>query len=334
MSVARASHVAHQRDHTLLQVTVDEAPSKSVGHSSYKGFVAGVISGAAKLAVGHPFDTIKVRLQTSDKGRFLGPWDCLLKTLRREGFNGLYKGATPPLLGWMASDSIMLGSLTIYRKILFEHVFTSHSPRSRGSSVHSVNEQLPALGHGLAGTLAGWTVSIIACPFEQVKGRLQIQYAKKSERFYSGPIDCTKRVVKAHGIRGLYHGLVATTLFRSFFFFWWASYNIFTKGLRQHTSLSTPAINFWAGGLSAQIFWLTAYPFDVVKQRIMTDPLGGPLCDGQRRYKNWRSAVRLTYREAGYRGFWRGFIPCFLRAFPANGVALLAFEAAMRMLPD
>merc|ERR1711977_453439 len=92
---------------------IDMMAEKEKSQSNYKGFVAGVFSGAAKLAVGHPFDTIKVRLQTSDKGRFLGPWDCLLKTLRREGFNGLYKGATPPLLGWMASDSIMLGSLTI-----------------------------------------------------------------------------------------------------------------------------------------------------------------------------------------------------------------------------
>lgn len=29
----------------------------------------------------------------------------------------------------------------------------------------------------------------------------------------------------------------------------------------------------------------------------------------------------------------RGFVPCFLRAFPANAVALVAFEGAMRNLP-
>ncbi|RAL58262.1 hypothetical protein DID88_002262 [Monilinia fructigena] len=32
---------------------------------NYRGFVAGVFSGVSKLTVGHPFDTIKVRLQTS-----------------------------------------------------------------------------------------------------------------------------------------------------------------------------------------------------------------------------------------------------------------------------
>ena len=58
------------------------------------------------LTVGHPFDTIKVRLQTSEKSQFKGPLDCLLQTVRKEGLRGLYKGATPPLVGWMLMDSM------------------------------------------------------------------------------------------------------------------------------------------------------------------------------------------------------------------------------------
>jgi len=104
----------------------------------------------------------------------------------------------------------------------------------------------------------------------------------------------------AHGLPGIYHGLTATLLFRSFFFFWWGSYDIFTRLLSQHTTLSTPAINFWAGGLSAQVFWITSYPSDVVKQRIMTDKLG----EG-RRFAGWGDAARAVWREGGSRGFWR-----------------------------
>jgi solute carrier family 25 carnitine/acylcarnitine transporter 20/29 len=78
----------------------------SPSQSNYRGFVAGVFSGIAKLAVGHPFDTIKVRLQTAPRSQFRGPLECLTQTLRREGFSGLYKGATPPLVGWMFMDSL------------------------------------------------------------------------------------------------------------------------------------------------------------------------------------------------------------------------------------
>ena len=70
----------------------------------------------------------------------------------------------------------------------------------------------------------------------------------------------------------------------------------------------------------------------MVKQRVMTDPLGGSLGDGKRRFRGWRDAGREVWRRDGPKGFWRGFVPCFLRAFPANAMALVAFEGVMRGL--
>ncbi|KAI1273748.1 carrier protein YMC2 [Xylaria sp. FL0933] len=314
---------------------------KPAASKNYKGFVAGVFSGIAKLSVGHPFDTIKVRLQTTDATRFSGPLQCVTQTLRHEGVRGLYKGATPPLVGWMFMDSLMLGSLTIYRRLLAEHVFLPlplplPTTTTLDSPLPTPNDiaHLPPLGHGIAGVLAGSTVSFIAAPVEHTKARLQIQYsANKAERLYSGPLDCVRKIYGAHGVRGVYKGFAATLIFRSFFFFWWGSYDILSRLLRERTSLSAPAVNFWAGGLSAQIFWLTSYPSDVVKQRIMTDPMGGKLNDGTPRFRNWWEAAQAVYREGGVRGYWRGFVPCFLRAFPANAMALVAFEGVMRALP-
>ncbi|KAK3403018.1 mitochondrial carrier domain-containing protein [Sordaria brevicollis] len=229
----------------------------------------------------------------------------------------------------MFMDSVMLGSLTVYRRLLRDNLFNPP-----WHPLHDPSKPLPSHGHGLAGILAGMTVSFIAAPVEHVKARLQIQYAaRKEERMYKGPIDCLKKVYKHHGIRGVYHGLGATMLFRSFFFFWWGTYDVFSRWMKDHTKMSTPAINFWAGGLSAQVFWLTSYPSDVVKQRIMTDNLGGGLGDGVRRFPRWRDAAVAVYKESGAKGYWRGFLPCFLRAFPANAMALLAFEGVMRSLP-
>ncbi|PWW76959.1 mitochondrial carrier [Tuber magnatum] len=286
-------------------------------HSPYRGFVAGIFSGAAKLTVGHPFDTVKVRMQTSSSAQFRGPLDCLLKTIGKEGFRGLYKGATPPLVGWMFMDSIMLGSLANYRAAI-------------KSGFYPYRDTLPPFGHGIAGILAGWTVSFIAAPIEHVKARLQIQYNAKFSKVgvkYSGPIDCVKKLLNNHGVRGLYHGLGATILFRTFFFFWWGSYDIITRQLEQKTNMTPMFVNFWAGGLSANLFWLFSYPSDVIKQRIMTDSLEN------RRFKSWREAATAIGRESGIRGYWRGFVPCIARAFPANAVALVAFEGAMRHLP-
>ena len=59
------------------------------------------------------FDTIKVRLQTSNKAQFRGPLDCLAQTVRKEGVRGLYKGASPPLVGSFRSHWVMLYGLLI-----------------------------------------------------------------------------------------------------------------------------------------------------------------------------------------------------------------------------
>jgi solute carrier family 25 carnitine/acylcarnitine transporter 20/29 len=85
----------------------------------------------------------------------------------------------------------MLGSLSVYRRVLNDNYF---SPRRPGEE----QKKLPVLGHALAGIMAGWTVSFIAGPVEHIKARLQVQYqADKSMRLYSGPIDCVKKIVRA-----------------------------------------------------------------------------------------------------------------------------------------
>lgn len=87
----------------------------------------------------------------------------------------------------------MLGSLTLYRRLLNENVF------NRQAHLEYVEPlpRLPVLGHATAGVLAGATVSFIAAPVEHVKARLQVQYqADKSKRLYSGPLDCTKKLVR------------------------------------------------------------------------------------------------------------------------------------------
>ena len=38
------------------------------------------------------------------------------------------------------------------------------------------------------------------------------------------------------------------------------------------------------------------------------------------------------WRTDGFMGFWRGIMPCLMRAFPANGAGFLAYEASWKVL--
>lgn len=281
---------------------------KDSGPGGYIGFVAGVFSGIAKNTVGHPFDTIKVRLQT-DSTQFKGPIDCCIKTLKTQGPKGFFLGFTPPLWGWIVMDSCMLGSLHNYRRIIKKNLYHG--------------EDLDLKGHMFAGVLAGWTVSFIAAPVELVKVKLQVQYGAKN----AGPLVMFKKIIneRGFGVNGLYKGLLSTLIFRTNFIVWWGSYFTFTKFFKQNTNLSDIAINFWSGGLSASCFWISAYPSDVVKSYLLAnDKFKGSL-------SSWKDAAKEIYQTRGPRGFVKGFVPSILRSFPANAAALAAFEAVLRL---
>jgi solute carrier family 25 carnitine/acylcarnitine transporter 20/29 len=268
------------------------------------GFLAGLASGITKLLVGHPFDTIKIRMQTEGShGRFKGSWDCIRQTIGKEGLLACYKGATPPLIGWSIMDSVQMGSLTTYRMLLQD---------SKGN--------LTLLEHSLAGIGAGITVSFVASPIEIIKAKLQIQYDAKS-KLYRGPIHCAQMLIKEDGLlKGLYRGMTGTLLFRSFFWVLWGSYEIYSQKLAA-LGIEKSMIPFFAGGLAANTFWTIAFPADVIKNRLMTRPKENP------RYSNIVQCARYVYRKEGILGFYRGFVPCFLRSFPTNASAIFVFES-------
>lgn len=50
-----------------------------------RSFVAGGAGGVCAVVVGHPFDLVKVRLQTAAQGAYTGAIDVVKKTIAREG---------------------------------------------------------------------------------------------------------------------------------------------------------------------------------------------------------------------------------------------------------
>ncbi|KAK4411764.1 Mitochondrial carnitine/acylcarnitine carrier-like protein [Sesamum angolense] len=74
-----------------------------------KDLTAGTVGGAAQLICGHPFDTIKVKLQSQpaplpgQPPKYAGAIDAVKQTLAAEGPRGLYKGMGAPLATWQPS---------------------------------------------------------------------------------------------------------------------------------------------------------------------------------------------------------------------------------------
>ena len=70
------------------------------GLSQLRAFAAGGFGGICAVIVGHPFDLIKVRLQTAEAGVYKGAIDALKKSVAKDGLRrGLYAGVSAPLVG-------------------------------------------------------------------------------------------------------------------------------------------------------------------------------------------------------------------------------------------
>ena len=74
-------------------------------------FIAGCIGGCVGVAVGHPFDTIKVRLQTQDalRPKFKGMLDCIGQTIKAESVRGFYKGMSSPMASVAVINAMVFG---------------------------------------------------------------------------------------------------------------------------------------------------------------------------------------------------------------------------------
>eukprot|EP01112_Ceratiomyxa_fruticulosa_P023969 TRINITY_DN944_c0_g2_i1.p1 TRINITY_DN944_c0_g2~~TRINITY_DN944_c0_g2_i1.p1 ORF type:complete len:310 (-),score=44.46 TRINITY_DN944_c0_g2_i1:78-1007(-) len=298
--------------------SLDDGSVRSIVWPRLRNFIGGSLSGMANTLAGHPFDTLKVRMQTEGtKGRFKGPIDCLKQTVRQEGFRGLYKGVTPPLFGMGIINSCMFGSLHFVKDVIHKD---PHTPLT-----------LPEIM--VSGAITGWIVSLVVTPIDQVKARLQVQYALPPgvKPQYSGPIDCIQQLIRNNGvIGGMYKGWFATVLQRTSLWAYFGGYELARRVLpkREDGTLGVGA-SFLAGGAAGTGFWLTNYPFDVIKNRLMSQPDVKP-----RKYDGVIDCAKKIYKVDGIKGFFRGFTPTALRTFPANGATMITFNLAMRFLPE
>jgi solute carrier family 25 carnitine/acylcarnitine transporter 20/29 len=65
-----------------------------------RSLAAGGFGGVCAVIVGHPFDLVKVRLQTAEKGMYSGVLDVVRKSVAKDGLaRGLYAGVSAPLVG-------------------------------------------------------------------------------------------------------------------------------------------------------------------------------------------------------------------------------------------
>jgi solute carrier family 25 ornithine transporter 2/15 len=135
--------------------------------------------------------------------------------------------------------------------------------------------ELNSLENALAGSSAAFFASLVLCPTELVKCRLQSAREVMNNTSLT-PLKLCRQIFKENGVRGFYHGLVSTFA-REMpgYFFFFGAYE-FSRGLLTPEGQKKEDIGImktaFCGGLGGVSFWVSIFPADVVKSRVQINP--------------------------------------------------------------
>ncbi|VEU39772.1 unnamed protein product [Pseudo-nitzschia multistriata] len=329
--------------------------------SFFHDFIAGGVAGSASVIIGHPMDTLKVRMQTAKGNPSIA---SLAIGAKYGGPTTLFRGVFAPLSAASAVNAIIFSSYGTSTRLWEQYESSSSNDGTRNAHPH-----LKAFA---CGSFAGLVQGLVICPMEHVKCRMQVQETGASG---SNPLRTTLRSILTSGggsysISALYRGWWITCwrevpAFGGYF----ALYDIFKERIedafdrRDAKSLETPVAasttmtqldgtiynnpadeatpsmlatttttepntsqHSWiasaiAGGLTGALTWAIVYPFDVIKTQIQTAPLDTP------RHKRTILAVtNKIVKEHGWKHLVRGLSVTCLRAFPVNGIIFPVYE--------
>ncbi|KAF3449450.1 hypothetical protein FNV43_RR10178 [Rhamnella rubrinervis] len=211
-----------------------------------KDLASGTVGGAAQLIVGHPFDTIKVKLQSQPAPlpgqplKYAGAVDAVRKTIAAEGIGGLYKACPTELIKCrLQAQSALAGSgsaavavkyagpMDVAKKVLkseggvrglFKGLFPTLAREVPGNAamfgVYEAFKQYLAGGQDTSGLGRGSLIaagglagaSFWAFVYPTDVVKSVIQVDDYKNPKFNGSIDAFRKIVASEGVKGLYKG--------------------------------------------------------------------------------------------------------------------------------
>ena len=149
-------------------------------------FVAGSISGIVASNVVYPLETIRTKLTAqSNNNMYKNYYDCIIKSYKKNGIKGFYKGNVLYTLGMIPYQGTNF--------FTYEYLKDNYE-----------NTQINLL---LFGSFAGFTSISCSYPFEIIKRRMQLS-GELGNPTYINTLHCIKHMYSQNGIRAFYAGLI------------------------------------------------------------------------------------------------------------------------------
>ncbi|KAK9410120.1 mitochondrial glutamate carrier 1 [Crotalus adamanteus] len=293
--------------------------------------INGGIAGLIGVTCVFPIDLAKTRLQNQQNGQkmYTSMSDCLIKTIRSEGYFGMYRGAAVNLTLVTPEKAIKLAANDFFRYHLAKD----------GSKLTLPKEMLAGCG-------AGTCQVIVTTPMEMLKIQLQdagriaaqkksmIGQAQLSPSAGTGAaesvvetrmtaIQITRDLLRSKGIAGLYKGLGATLVrdvpFSIVYFPLFANLN---KLGQKSPEVKAPFyVSFLSGCAAGSTAAVAVNPCDVIKTRLQSLQRGV----NEDTYSGIIDCTRKIWRNEGPLAFFKGAYCRALVIAPLFGIAQVVY---------
>lgn len=287
--------------------------------------INGGIAGLIGVTCVFPIDLAKTRLQNQQNGQrmYTSMSDCLIKTIRSEGYFGMYRGAAVNLTLVTPEKAIKLAANDFFRQTL------------------SKDGKLTLIKEMLAGCGAGTCQVIVTTPMEMLKIQLQdagrLAAQKKLMGSQAGPngaavepsaarptaMAISRQLLREKGIAGLYKGLGATLLrdvpFSIIYFPLFANLN--KLGQKTPDEKSPFFVSFLAGCAAGSAAAVAVNPCDVIKTRLQSLQRGV----NEDTYSGIIDCTRKIWRSEGPAAFLKGAYCRALVIAPLFGIAQVIY---------
>jgi len=288
--------------------------------SVWKGLAYGGFSSCVAETVTMPIDVVKTRLQMDGSGgavkQYAGAMDCASKMVKAEGPSALFKGLPPALVRQSTYGSLRYG---LYGPIKNSMGITAGQP-------------VPLWKKIVAGGGAGAIASAVANPTDLLKVRLQTDGMLKDAegnllpKRYAGMVDAFKITVAEEGVLALWTGVGptvgrATALAAAEL----ATYDeCKTQILKRKLMAEGLPCHIMTAFISGFVSTVVSSPFDVVKSRVMGQPLNP---DGTGKlFSGMVDCFVKSSKNEGIMSLYNGFWPNFGRVVPRVTIVFIVME--------
>jgi len=269
-------------------------------------FVKGFLTGFIEAIICYPTEFVKTQLQLQSKTapEYSGIADCAKKTVKANGFMGLYRGAAPLIFG---SSGKQAARWTGYQTVV------NQFKDDKG------NISIPA--RMFAGACGGVSEAILAVtPIETLKTRVTDDM-RRGTKNYTGSLDAVMKIMKKEGPGGLYRGVVPTIAkqatnqavrFPTQFYF--LKFMVGDDKEKQ----ANPIYNGLAGAVAGAVSVVVTMPQDTIKTRMQGE-------EAKKLYKGTMDCAMQIMRNEGPAFFYAGTWPRMIRVSLDVGITFCIF---------